>query len=309
MTRNPKPWHMALPALGLLCLAAIWSGFWYWSFTHAKAHITEWRAGLAAKGTIIECGNESWSGYPFRVEMRCSPGRVERGGNALSLTKLTIMAQAYDLGHVLVVNDGETIITDPAGEHHFTHEGAIASLLIGKNGHVQADAQFTALKGEGFEAQSLALHGRTRGELLELALSLEGGKVQGQSLLATLNGTLRPVPQSLELSQMAAAGSELTLDQAVLGLGPAQFTGDGRLRLLEGGTPDGRLSGRITHLPEFLDSLAEQGVIDPDARQGAGLLLGLMGAGNPEGMNIDLLASQGYAWIGPIRVLPLPRLF
>ena len=53
----------------------------------------------------------------------------------------------------------------------------------------------------------------------------------------------------------------------------------------------------------------DQDLLAAEERQAAGLLLGLMGAGNPEGMKIDLLASEGWAWIGPVRISPLLPLF
>jgi hypothetical protein len=68
---------IALPAIGLVLVAAAWSGFWYFSAGKAQASLDEWRMREANAGRVYRCGEESFGGFPFRIEMHCRNPQVE----------------------------------------------------------------------------------------------------------------------------------------------------------------------------------------------------------------------------------------
>ncbi|MDP4822633.1 MAG: DUF2125 domain-containing protein [Aestuariivirgaceae bacterium] len=309
-----KPWRMALPTLALLLLGAIWSGYWLWASSQAQARIETWRAELAEDQVQITCGKESWGGYPFRVELRCTPGSVAKDGRAIAFTELTIMAQAYDLGHILIVNDGETILSAGADETRFQHEGAIASLLVGKNGKAQFDAEFRNLAAPDFKATRLAFHTRLH-TALDLAVALEGAQVTASSQKPatldnfTLTASLNPPPQDMTFRAMAAAASVLSIGQIEMQSAAIRFTGKGEFSITDTARPEGKLKGRIENFDHVLQALADRGLLEENARMGAGAVLGLLGGNSPDGMRIELAAAQGGLYIGPFRIADLPPLF
>ena len=63
------------------------------------------------------------------------------------------------------------------------------------------------------------------------------------------------------------------------------------------------------NLDHVLQALADRGILAPDARMGAGAVLGLLGGNSPEGMQIEIAADQGGLYIGPFRIADLPALF
>ena len=309
MNKNPKPWRIALPALGFAVIGALWSGFWYWSQTNAHQRIDQWRAELAAKDIKIQCGQETWGGFPFRIEVRCSPGHIEKNGEGITFTELTIMAQIYNPKHVLAVNDGQTILATKQGEHIFTHEGAIGSLILTENGHLQADVSFTKLASEHLTATSFELHSRKRNEVMEIAASIQEARLYDHDIDAEIIGAISPMPSGMRLSDFAAAQSTLTIDHLRMGLDGAEFNGNGNGSLLQDGKPDARLSGRIQNLQAIIEKLLDARLLQPDQAQGAQFLFGLMGANSEKGMKIDLVARDGWLWLGPLKVTKIDPLF
>src|SRR5581483_1734149 len=61
----------------VVLLAAGWSGFWYYAVGKAEQAIAGWKAREAKVGRIYTCGQETLSGFPFRIEVRCDLARAE----------------------------------------------------------------------------------------------------------------------------------------------------------------------------------------------------------------------------------------
>lgn len=56
----------------IVVLAAGWCGLWYYAATVANRTLAGWVAREAAAGRIYTCGSQGISGFPFRIEARCS---------------------------------------------------------------------------------------------------------------------------------------------------------------------------------------------------------------------------------------------
>ena len=100
-----RTWLIALPTIGLVLLAAAWSGFWYYSAGKAQASLDEWRSREASAGRIYRCGEESFGGYPFRIEMHCRDPLVEDHGTALTLRAEDLMAVAQVWDPTLLIGE------------------------------------------------------------------------------------------------------------------------------------------------------------------------------------------------------------
>ena len=62
---------MFAPLAAVLLLLAGWSAYWFIAETTARRMAETRRSELAATGTRLTCGSESWGGYPFRFEFVC----------------------------------------------------------------------------------------------------------------------------------------------------------------------------------------------------------------------------------------------
>lgn len=314
MPENLKPWRMALPLMGFVVICLLWSGYWLWASSQAQTRIAEWRRARAAQGVTITCAQERWGGYPFRIELSCTPGEIRTQGSRVQFTKLTVMAQAYDLKHVLLVNDGETVLNLGGGDVRFQHEGAIASLLVGKKGKAQFDAEFRNLAATGITAARLAFHARLDAAL-NVAVSLETANLQSDTMEPvsvdemSISGSVNPVPQEITFEAIADSAATVTIGQLNLQSAAIRLSGTGEFTINGQARPEGKLKGRIENFDHVLQALADRGLLEENARMGAGAVLGLLGGNSPDGMRIELAATQGGLYIGPFRIADLPPLF
>jgi hypothetical protein len=313
-----KPWRMALPTFALVVLGLVWSGYWMWASSKAQQTVTEWRSELAADGITVTCGEESWGGYPFRVELKCTPGKFAWQEGSAEFTKLTVMAQAYDLGHMLFLNDGETILTSALGQFTIAHEGAMASLLTNSKGKMQLDVEFTQPKADAFSAKRLALHARIKPDsaerVLEIAAAMETAQIKTDAEPVALDsftahGSLAPVPQALTYENLSREETILTIGQIDMQSAAIRYQASGSLKIGADARPQGSLKGSIQNFDHVLQALADRGILEENARMGAGAVLGLLGGNSPQGMKIDIAAEQGGLYVGPFRIADLPPLF
>ncbi len=87
------------PFVLLIALAAIWTGLWFYAASRAEAALAGWRAREAKSGRTYECGAQSISGFPFRIEVRCTEPSAELRGKGtqfvLKGADLVMLAQVY----------------------------------------------------------------------------------------------------------------------------------------------------------------------------------------------------------------------
>ena len=92
----------------LLAAAAVaWSAFWFYAASKVDDTADAWRAQEAKAGRIYDCGKRSVTGFPFRLEVRCSNANVtliaQTAAQAATQTPVTarlgeilIISQVYD---------------------------------------------------------------------------------------------------------------------------------------------------------------------------------------------------------------------
>src|SRR5262245_23488782 len=88
-----------VPFVLLVALAAIWTGVWFYAASRAETAIAGWRAREAKSGRNYECATQSISGFPFRIEVRCTDPVAElRGKGAQFVLRgadLLMLVQIY----------------------------------------------------------------------------------------------------------------------------------------------------------------------------------------------------------------------
>lgn len=293
---------MMTPVIAMLVLAAIWSVYWFVGLAVAERQTAQWRERLAGDGLRLECASESWGGYPFRFQFTCdSPSFSGPEGIRAGSKFLTVLAQAYNPWHVIVLLDGPATLAAGGGRQLEPRHGRIigsVKIRDAQQADVSIEVPELAIPG-WFSASRLLIHGRPEPEgALGLAWSISGLNYQPHG---------RP---SLRITQSdfvgtLTRGADLVVHDIVLKEGSVVYRGTGTVRL------DGsrRLSGLLNTETNDLDGLLL--ILDPhldmNEQQRAALktVLGILG----QQAKIDLIAKDGEFYIGPFKAADLVPLY
>ena len=92
-----------------------WSAFWYAGSIAADKVVGEIEQRSAARGGKIACNDRDISGYPFRMEIRCSEAVLTslKTGLHASVNKVRSIALLYNPGHVIAEADGPLNVNLP----------------------------------------------------------------------------------------------------------------------------------------------------------------------------------------------------
>jgi hypothetical protein len=268
-TGRSRPWLIALPTIGLVLLAAVWSGFWYFSAGKARASLDEWRDREAQAGRVYRCDEESFGGFPFRIEMECHNPLVEDRATALTLRAgdLKAVAQVWDPTLLISEISGPMTVAPTGGDPTMTMKWTLAqaslrglpvssqrlSIVVDKPGLTSGDASALAA------ADHLEFHVRRAADStpdnpnLDFVLDFTHftsppmGSYAAVSTDGHVEGVLRglgdfsPKPIAARLRELQAANGRLELTSARLQQGDLVATAVGALTL----TPRGALNGDV----------------------------------------------------------------
>src|SRR5262249_12521819 len=150
-----------------------WTGVWFYAAGRAQDAITGWRAREAKSGRTYECASESISGYPFRIEVRCTKPRAElRGQGAhpvLSGADLVVLAQTDQPTLLMAEFKGPRTVAEPGQPTAFVANWSLgqASVRGTPRAPQRASLVFDDLKVQRtgsnatvLDAKRLELHGR-----------------------------------------------------------------------------------------------------------------------------------------------------
>jgi hypothetical protein len=278
-----RSWWIALPTVGLLVLAAAWSGFWYFSAGKAQASLDEWRSREAQAGRVYRCGEESFGGYPFRIEMHCRNPQVEDRGTQLTLNAGDLMAVAQVWDPTLLIGEitGPMMVAPTGGEPTMTMKWTLAqaslrglpvssqrlSIVVDHPGLVSSDASALA------SADHLEFHARraadstTENPSLDFALDFTHftsppmGSYAAAATDAHIVGVLRgigdftPKPVAAKLRELQAANGRLELTNARFQQGDLVTTATGAVALTPRGTLNGEVNLTVVNFDKLLKVL------------------------------------------------------
>jgi hypothetical protein len=264
-----RTWLIALPTIGLLLLAAGWCGFWYVSAGKAQASLDEWRNREANAGRVYRCEDESFGGFPFRIEMHCRNPLMEDSATQLTLRAgdLKAVAQVWDPTLLIGEISGPMTFGPSGGAPTMTMKWSLAqaslrglpvssqrlSIVIDQPGLTSGDASALA------SADHLEFHARrapnssAEDPALDFALdfthftSPSMGSYAAASTDAHIVGVLRgigdlsPKPIATKLRELQAANGRLELTSARLQQGDLVANASGAVAL----NPRGALNGEI----------------------------------------------------------------
>ncbi len=270
--RRRKRRYVVLLAV-VVALCAGWSAFWFFAAHQAETAIAGWRAREAKAGRVYTCGKQEVSGFPFRIEVDCTPATAQFDSGGKSYTAAT--------DHVLVVGQIYTpglLISEAKGPLTFGETGkpptAIVNWKLAQSSvaGTPTNPQRVALVfdkpvvdaiGGGTEqtvlsAEHAEIHGRLVGgsisdkPVIEIALDVTkgmlpklpsaAGKPIDTSIVARLDGLkdFTPKPWAARYREIQQAGGHIDIEKARITQGDSVAVGSGKLSL----TPQGYLQGQ-----------------------------------------------------------------
>jgi hypothetical protein len=332
---SSRTWLIALPTVGLVVLAAAWTGFWYFSAGKAQASLDEWRTREANAGRVYRCGEESFGGYPFRIEMHCRNPQVEDRGTGLTMRSNDLMAVAQVWDPTLLISEisGPLTVAPFGGEPTMTVKWTLAqaslrglpvssqrvSIVVDKPGLTSSDSSALA------SADHLEFHARRAADstsenpALDYALDFTHflsppmGSYAAVSTDAHIVGVLRgigdftPRAVAAKLRELQANNGRLELTSARFQQGDLVATAAGAVSLTPRGTLNGEVQLTVNNFAKLLqvlgvDRMVAQ-VVSPAAldKLAPGLDRLVPGLGNALRGNTGA-ASGGMAAIGAAAV-------
>ena len=96
---------MLTPLFVVLLLWGAWSAAWFFISETAQEKFADWRKKSAAKGLSLICSEETWGGYPFRIEVNCKGFMLQKENKksrlAVAFQDVHAVAQAYKPWHII----------------------------------------------------------------------------------------------------------------------------------------------------------------------------------------------------------------
>ncbi len=284
-----RTWLIALPTVGLVVLAAAWTGFWYFSAGKAQASLDEWRMREANAGRVYRCGEESFGGYPFRIEMHCRDPQVEDRGTGLTLRSNDLMAVAQVWDPTLLISEisGPLTVAPFGGQPTMTMKWTLAqaslrglpvssqrvSIVVDKPGLTSSDSSTLA------SADHLEFHARraanstSENPALDISLDFTHflsppmGSYAAVSTDAHIVGVLRgigdftPKPVAAKLRELQANNGRLELTTARFQQGDLVATAAGAVSLTPRGTLNGEVQLTVNNFAKLLQVLGVERMV------------------------------------------------
>jgi hypothetical protein len=293
----------------LLVVAAAggWSAFWYVAAGAARQEIAGWRAREAKAGRVYACGDETLSGFPFRIEVACAPVKADftSGGVPLHVETAGVLvaAQIYQPGLLISEIKGPLTFSEGGKGPRVTATWTLAqtsvsgtptapervAIVVDQPAVTRVDG---ATRTDVLKAAHVELHGRLAGgsvwadPVIELALSMKqasmpavrmaaAAPVDGE-IVATLKGLkdFSPKPWAERFREIQKAGGSIAITRARFSQGQTVAVGAGTLSLDERGYLQGTLTVTAAGLEHFLNAIGADMAIQqsPEMDKVAGFL-------------------------------------
>ena len=298
-----RRWSWIVAVLAVI-VAGLWTALWYYAAAKVETTIDGWRERETKVGRIYSCATQTVSGFPFRIEVRCTnPGvelRTTQPPTALKWIDLRIAAQVYQPTRLVSEFTGPMMIGEPGRPASLVANWRRAQISVQglptapeRITTVFVDPSLDRLTGGGretvFKAQRFELTGRMvegsimNNPVIELALKLSGASAPAvhpatappfdADITAMLRGLkdFSPKPWSTRLREIQAAGGRLEVTNARLQQGDTLTVANGELGLSPRGRLNGELRMTIANLEKLLSALGLDRLISQQTTPGGQL--------------------------------------
>jgi hypothetical protein len=272
----------------VFAVIAGWTGIWKYAADKAQATIEGWRAREAKSGRVYDCGSQSVSGYPFRIEVNCDQASALFRSNQppveLKTTGLIVMAQVYQPGLLISEFHGPLSIGEPGKLPDIIADWKVAQSSVRgtpaapeRASLVFDGAAVDRMNGGDrqnlLHAKHIEIHGRmaegsaVSKPVIEIALQLDQASAPmlhpaaTQPIDANITALLRgmndfsPKPWSVRFHEIQAAGGRIDVTKARVQQGDILAIGEGSVSLNENGRLEGQLRVTVTGLDQFLTAI------------------------------------------------------
>ncbi len=332
---KPRRLWLYIPFILLLLVAVAWSALWFYGRSRIHAEIDNLFAREATVGREWSCPDRSITGFPFRIEGRCSnPSYRQRGdagevinGQLKGLTIIGTTAGALAMAHVISEFEGPLVVRSPlAPELTATWKTARASTRGGVNRleRLSLEVETLAISSAGggrWAVGKLEAHLREGTDpsvtgAYDLAIRLDNAVIPETDILTNSRD-----PLTLELDARLlglktvdrrnwratmetwrAGGGTIKVEQLKLAKGAPRLEAKGDLKLDDQRRIEGRLDASFVNAGAILQQFGVG--LGPAAGGLVGALLGGGRAGGGRDMNLrlPLVFDGGRLAIGPFRI-------
>lgn len=275
-----------VPFALLIALAVIWTGLWFYAASRAETAIAGWRAREAKSGRTYECGTQSISGFPFRIEVRCTEPVAElRGKNAQVVLKgadLIMLAQIYQPTLLIGEFKSPMTVADPGQPPAYVVNWSLGQSSVRgtprapQRGSLVFDNLKVQRPGSDaivLNAKRLELHGRmaagsaTDNPVIDFGLRATAASapelhpIAAAPLDAEISATVRgladfaPKPWPVRFRELQQRGGRIDIVNARVQQGETIAVSSGSLGLTERGNLDGQLTMTVVGLEHVLKQL------------------------------------------------------
>lgn len=328
-SRKPRRRGLVAPFVILAIVAVGWSIGWFWLRGQAEQRMDATALSLKSRGYDMSWESRTFSGYPFRMDVKLVNARVaEPSGWALRAPVLNGEANAYDIGHWVVVAPQGVIMTRPINGDVAITGQALRASFAGFNQYPPrisiegANLVFTPVAGAApfplLSTAGLQLHVRPGPEDQgAIFFEAKGAKVRFTGLLGRIaaDRTADLIWDS-KISKVSAlhgdswadavndwsdAGGSLTVQQGKLNAGEALLEAkSGALTVGDDGRLQGALDVTVREIPSPGDAIRS-----PEAAAAAIA----QAMGRDPTLSATLRFEKGRTRLGLFDTGPAPRVY
>jgi hypothetical protein len=285
-----RSWLIVLPTAVVAVIAILWAGFWYYAASQAKQAIADWRAREAQFGRSYTCAQESYGGFPFRLEVSCADAvaQILSSQPQMVVTTKDIRAavQVYDPSLLIAEMTGPLTVAEGGRPANLSIDWATARSSISglpsaleRMSMVLDKPTFSRPGGPGGPASTLASADHTEWHVrvksgsvfadpvLDVAVTLTKASAPGlvpfltqpvdADVVGVLSGLRDLAPKTLaeRFREIQAANGRLEITRARVQQGDVLALATGTLRVSPHGRLDGDLQVTVAGLEKILPAL------------------------------------------------------
>ena len=339
------PSRSFLIAAFLVILGTAYAAYWHIMAGRLEQGIERWAEEQRGHGLQAGWNDIVIDGFPLRLRARfAAPRLIQREGSlpwSWQADSLTLEAQPWRLTRIGFTGDGPQTARLAGQQIDFGRlEGTVRLDGRGRIREADATASRLALAPDAGTGMGAGMGGATA-DRLRLALRLPeapprrhtdpglfveadiGGLVVASrqplpvegpanlSIRASAMGTLPQPPNRQTLAAWRDDGGTLEIDRLALDWAPLDLRASGTLALDEALQPIGALTTEISGHGPLLQKLVTMGWVRQQDARIAGIAFGLLEKPGAEGrpvLKAPVTVQDGYLYIGPARLAPLPRI-
>jgi hypothetical protein len=306
--------------------------YWVWAAGQVRAAIAEWSDAQRAAGYHIAYGGPDVGGFPVRLSVHIAAPRIA-APQGWRWSGAAIAGQAafwQPLSLRLALPLRQELVTVWRGlERTLSLQAARAESLVRLDTRGQAVAatvemaDVTLREAAGWSARighmrhditrppaapEAQPHTRVEGTIADLTLAQVPPPwpvtIDRLAYAADLSGTLPPGEPAAALAAWRDGGGLLQVTNLTLIWGSLDVRADGTLALDALLRPEGAFAARIAGLPEMLDALVAQGMMQPGAAAALRIAVltlseGRDGNGRPT-VRLPVTLQDGTIFLGPV---------